>query len=764
MREKIATQRELRSFIRSGFEGSGAVAAMALACAACGGEDATAVSGEQRGEPPVSSGAFALEGDFVSIEKATVTVPAQERTPSAADLVSLAELPDSSSDFYLAIKRSALSERWFLSAFMKQFYPYNANGLGDSSFGTRVVRFEPQGDRLFMFDASDRFKASEVGNPELVVEAYPIVRSAQLDGLPGASDYVFIDPSRGLNEFSVSGNVYSDPYLPPSLGAVPLRLGLSFTRNFRRLPDGAAFEEVFAGDLDLGTDTFDVWGTLGVTLRRYAEGEGFVPTADPGVLHYFMSDPRLVPDSGGQVARNPIRWNFHPGMQPVPFYVSAGAQRAQADNPDADLIGALRRGIESWNDVLGFQAIEAVFVDDDRVRDDDESIFMVDYPGEGLGFAFANFRTNPNSGEVRGGSVYMSGVFFDFSFFESEPETESEGPAVAGPKPLEPAFVWNGMPTSGRVCELDARALYARSLDGAPEGLSADEQGERYIQFVAAHEMGHVLGLRHNFKGSLLPPSGSVMEYPETADAVAIAGPREYDRSAIRYLYQQTTDLPSEPFCTDVDISIDPTCIVFDAGSDPLHDWAAPGHELVLDLIFDGLFPVDILDVAYLNPLLGFARDEVASPFVPPPDRAEAIALAFGRSAAPLAPEDAADPAKVDIANAIAEFVLRRIVLDPVELRGDIPFDLSDPGAIAALVDQTGKLLRNEDGVRSFQLRRVAVDVLRGLQTDAALLELRQAREALWQQRRDGQVPAEQVPLVDDLLARMDAALTPYYE
>jgi hypothetical protein len=130
----------------------------------------------------------------------------------------------------------------------------------------------------------------------------------------------------------------------------------------------------------------------------------------------------------------------------------------------------------------------------------------------------------------------------------------------------------------------------------------------------------------------------------------------------------------------------------------------------------------------------------------------------------PLAADDAADPVKVDIANAVAEFVIRRIVLDPVELRGDITFDLSDPGAIAALVAQTGKLLRNDDGVRSFPLRRTAVDVLHALQTDAALVELRGAQGALQAQRRDGVVPAAQVPLVDDLLERLEAALSPYYQ
>jgi hypothetical protein len=291
--------------------------------------------------------------------------------------------------------------------------------------------------------------------------------------------------------------------------------------------------------------------------------------------------------------------------------------------------------------------------------------------------------------------------------------------------------------------------------------LTAAEKGSRYIEHVISHEWGHVLGLRHNFKGSTVPPGTSVMDYNLQDDAAVLDDPGEYDVDAIAYLYQQSAELPAQPFCTDGDTRIDPNCVTFDRGADPLRDFWQGEYEFLSFIVFDLGFPPDFLEFGGLLEILGFARD---AGFVAPEDRTFAADLALGRSKVPLAAADAADPLIVGQANAMAEFVLRRMVLDPPELRGAIGVDVSDPAVIALVSQQAGQMIVNADGVRSFQLRRTGVDVLKRLQDDAAFLELRTARDATAAALAGGTLAEADIPLTEDLLARIEAALSPYFE
>jgi hypothetical protein len=273
-----------------------------------------------------------------------------------------------------------------------------------------------------------------------------------------------------------------------------------------------------------------------------------------------------------------------------------------------------------------------------------------------------------------------------------------------------------------------------------------------------------MLGLMHNFKGSLQPPTSSIMDYTINANAAAQPQPGPYDIAAIRHLYQLSPELPPQPFCTDFDLGSDPTCMQFDAGQQPLQELWAPDYLLFADLLLQFGIEPEALELFGLNEILAYARDPGENGHVPAADRALALQVALLPARIPMTNEDASEPAVVAFANGAANLVLRRALLDAPESRGLFAFDLTDAGVLELLARQSGSVVRNEDGMRPFELRRTAVDVLKRVQSQSALAQLRTSQEALGAVLLGGQVRLEEIPLAEDLLARIDAALSPYFD
>lgn len=126
-------------------------------------------------------------------------------------------------------------------------------------------------------------------------------------------------------------------------------------------------------------------------------------------------------------------------------------------------------------------------------------------------------------------------------------------------------------------------------FDLVPEGVTYDEYMEGYFMEMLEHEMGHNLGLRHNFKGNLGAVdessekgfvSRSIMEYLgrpyRHKNAIG-----SYDRMAIAYGYTGAAPKHLNWFCTDEDQGLDATtlttasaeCTKSDATSDPFSFW-----------------------------------------------------------------------------------------------------------------------------------------------------------------------------------------------
>ncbi len=709
------------------------------------------------------------QGEPLSADQAFVSVP---RPATAASLATTKALhskavPTAGADesFYIAINRKELGKRWFLSAFLKQYFPGAVNYGAASSLGTKVVTFRVQNGKLFVFDASDGHASSDTFDPELIIDAYPIVADASFGKRPGADGFVLFDPAAGLNHFGVVSDAFATPdNTAPSRFSVEL----SFLQNYRSIADGVTFEQVFTGysdtaDSGAGSFTegnqFHGAGTLGIALRRYVEGTGFTKATLPWGGEYFFRNGSQLVKNTGRVTDFPIKWNIHPGMKPIQWVISDKLKTyVDAHFPGSDIVGAVQRGIEGWNGVFGYKVLEAhVGTAGDGPDDDVNYLYFDEDPS--VGYAFANWRTNPNTGEIRGTSIYFNAVWLDPSWFTDDPAPAGGAPkAPRAPKaaPKSASIVWDGMPSS-TLCAFPAPAYHGQQLGKhGDDKLTGQQKLERLVQHTILHEVGHTLGLRHNFAGSLgksaVEPSTSVMDYLLDDDGIAMPTPGSYDIAALKMLYQ-AGPTPTARFCTDEQTSQDPDCTRFDQGNDPLNDYWGPSYKDLLSYA-DGMGGIPPYYVPYyVDPVLQYVRASYLQ-------SGNAWSIATGGIATPLDP--ASTTQHQAAADSIERLLFTRLYLEKPENRG--PFKM-DPfaylSAVPSITSELGNVLGNTDHVRTFASRRVAVDVLKKMQTPEAYQALLGARDAIVAIRPS--LSGVEAGNTDDLLARIDVAIHPYF-
>lgn len=740
---------------------SAATLALALSTG-CGSPTSTPAPGTP--EEPDTGTQLQLEGAFMAVPR---EVSAEQRRQVEQKLDGVVE--DAGTSFYLAIRRSELGQKWFLSAFLKQNHPGGVVSSAASSRGTRVVSFKEQNGKLFVLDVDDRKVMSDVFDPDVVVEAYPVITGHHpFNRARGSDQYVLIDPTAGLNRFGMLGD---------SFGArgVRFQVELSFAQRFRRLTDGLAFEQVFTGYLDAPSDLakdflennpFRNSGTLALALRRYAESPGYTPTPLPPREHYFRGPARFIPNTGltEQVA---AKWALHPGMKPIRWHITPSILTVQNDPryQGYDVVGAVKRGIEGWNAAFGFKALEAVVSDDASSFADDEKNVLIFDTDESIPFAFANWRTNPNTGEIRGASIYLPALWVWWADLGFEDDAAARLASLKAHRPL--SLTWTGMP-GGPLCELELRAPLekAEPASGAGASLTKKQKVEAYLTNVVLHEIGHTLGLRHNFKGSLVydggptsPRSSSVMEYFDDVDAVHVDTPGPYDVEAVRYLYGLSSQLPTPPFCTDEDSEVDPYCNLSDRFDDPLNDFYLPRFHQRLDVWMRGTRPISqqlrSFDF-YVKFPLQFVRA----------GNAQTRAAAYLQTLAPLRPPlqvPAGVPATyVAHADELAWRTLARLYLDPAASRGTFTANPpNSPELLPLVISDVKAILLNTDGVRSYTARRTMVDILKVQQALPSYAALREAQDTLT--ARLPSLSGDERLQTEDLLARVSAAVSPYY-
>jgi hypothetical protein len=288
---------------------------------------------------------------------------------------------------------------------------------------------------------------------------------------------------------------------------------------------------------------------------------------------------------------NAMRWDIGPGKEPVTYAITSSVP--------AEMEAAVSEGILYWNKVLGFEGIRVETGADPKSLPLDKRVLVHWINWEDAGFARAQMQADPITGEIKRADIYMTSVFREVAKVTAR-RLQSEYTKKIGS--IVPAGFSNRTGCTLKYSDFQShQGLYVHNVE--PENL---ERGARdMVRAVIAHEVGHTMGLRHNFAGSQdsqikshgelekvskayfsNPKHGgavtanTVMDYLPTIDDMLLGAKIKtdalpYDRLALNWGYNNgaVPDKSHAPsFCTDSGASSANVrgCEAFDSNSNAL--------------------------------------------------------------------------------------------------------------------------------------------------------------------------------------------------
>ncbi len=534
----------------------------------------------------------------------------------------------------MEIRPDQLDKRFLFGATLDQAVGergiYGAQVLGDFPFVLRQV-----GKSIQLIQENTAFSAPP-GSPaaRAIARSFPgsILGAAKLQSKPHPDrKSILIDPAelfvKDLPGFAAG---LSQAYQPSSYSFDKEKSGL---RDIKAFPDNVLLEVA----LDYGTDNPR---TPSITLPD-ARSIPLVVKYELSTLKDTGYQPRIADDRVGHFIT--IRQDFASDRPASPYVRYITRWKLEKSDPNAALSPpkepivywlentipveyreAVTEGVLLWNkafEKIGFKdAIVVKQQPDDATWDPADSRYNTIrwFAGVDATFAIGPSRANPYTGQIYDADISIAeGIVRNARRLGEEYVNPITQPDESG---TWLATAWNRNPRA--ACDLASglvqQAALGISVLEARGALRPEVEARlmhQYIVELVAHEVGHTLGLRHNFRGSsILKPSelndvaktesigqsASVMDYNPVIVAPkgttqgdfvpTTLGP--YDYWAIEYAYKpiagDETDAlariaaragtdPMLPYSTDEDaqgtysaISIDPFANQYDQTDDPL--------------------------------------------------------------------------------------------------------------------------------------------------------------------------------------------------
>ena len=454
-----------------------------------------------------------------------------------------------------------------------------------SGLKSRIVVFQKQAGKLFMLESQKGHTVMPDTPFAIILAEFPIV--AEEDG------WIYFDFNEGMSQVFTTAEMYASDRLgaeyQPSFAIAKVRSSFLSEADASRMNRLALRQSAQVEGEASALKNVEVR----YFLSPYLPDPSFKPTPSPGFDYagYFEVMPQL--EAGGTTKVLAMKWNLN--RKPITYYISS--------NTPPEYRQAIRDGVLYWNKTLG----EEIFAVADApagasAPDMDRNIVQwVDYTTAGS--AYADMQADPRTGEILHAQVFLPSVFavssrkraWLFLKIAEQPSVSSSSSLVS----LRSLY-------SPRTCDFPAQSQMVKNVTALLAANATDEMilkaSQAYVQESLTHEIGHTMGLRHNFAGTLYAdhggytreqlyenylksgpylkviPSSSVMDYHNDIESALVVNlynteqiTLPHDISAMRFLYQEKPLDKTIPFCTDSDTDttmID--CRRFDYGNSPL--------------------------------------------------------------------------------------------------------------------------------------------------------------------------------------------------
>lgn len=499
----------------------------------------------------------------------------------------------------LGVHVSTMGKEFLLQGF---WIPQTDGGMG-GGMRTRIVYFDIKGDKVYLFES---IEGHQVG-PEIP----KTLILAQFDILNREDSYVVIDFNKGMSQIFYADEIHTSDFdglaHRPSFDAVEVRYSyldkIAFTSNRLEISQIAQLNlPDKGGSLDLTTVKIKYY------LQPYKVNESFKASLAQSkrIFGFFEVAPRLL--EGGRTEFFSTKFDQN---KKIVYAISSNTPEKYRQ--------AIKDGVLYWNKALGEDFLEVIDAPEGVSAPHIDYNIIQWVSRDRGGRAYADMQSDPRSGEILHSQIYIESGFAIYaedaarsillrmsdteninkSFDKSQKaslEQISDHNHDTKPAPLR-RFSIKGFESKFR-CVYDVTDYLTNHVtdhlmhpfketlvkkqannESVVIRLAAD-----YIRELVAHEVGHTMGLRHNFAGSHginYPVSereevfkyylkeeknlegkvhaSSVMDYNTLYSSLMIGNQisksqfLEYDEKAIKHLYlgtnYNTFDVPT--FCTD---------------------------------------------------------------------------------------------------------------------------------------------------------------------------------------------------------------------